>query len=361
MRFVHDTLPQRVVFATGGAAGAVADEVSRLGAGRVMLIASRRSLVAQIGSVAQIASVAQIGAGLPVVLRHDEVVMHVPVDVALRARAAADAHDVDAIVCVGGGSATGLAKAVAMYRRVPIVAVPTTYAGSEATPVWGLTEGGTKTTGVDTAVLPRAVVYDAALLASLPVDLAVASGLNALAHGVDSMWAPRADPINQALAGEGIRALASGLSTVVAEPSSLVGIEETLYGAYLAAVAFASAGSGLHHKICHVLGGMFGLPHAQTHAVVLPHVLAFNVPAAPEAAHRIARALGAASATAGLAALRERLDAPRALAGLGMPEDGISRAVGPILAAAPPDNSTPVTPSNLSLLLRRAWAGEEPQ
>jgi alcohol dehydrogenase class IV len=354
MRFVHDTLPQRVVFATGGAADALAGEVARLGVRRVMLIASRRAD----------SPAATITAGLPVVLRHDEVVMHVPVEVARRARAAAEEYGVDGIVCVGGGSATGLAKAVALTRPVPIVAVPTTYAGSEATPVWGLTEEGTKTTGVDPAVLPRCVVYDAALLAGLPVELAVASGLNAVAHCVDSMWAPGTDPVDQALAGEGIRALADGLPTVAATPSGtgrLAGIEQALYGAYLAAVAFASAGSGLHHKICHVLGGMFALPHAQTHAVVLPHVLAFNAPAAPRAAQRIAAALGTASATGGLAALYQRLDPPRSLTQFGMPEEGIARAVEPVLAAAPPDNPAPITPSAVAALLRRAWAGEEPR
>jgi hypothetical protein len=166
------------------------------------------------------------------------------------------------IVCRRRGSTTGLAKAVALTTRIPIVAVPTTYAGSEATNVWGLTENATKTTGVDDRVLPAAVVYDAELTLSLPVALSVASGLNALAHCVDSLWAPRADPINQALAAEGIRALADGLPRIAGDPSDLAGRETALYGAYLAAVSFASAGSGLHHKICHVLGGT-ALPDAR--------------------------------------------------------------------------------------------------
>jgi alcohol dehydrogenase class IV len=242
-----------------------------------------------------------------------------------------------------------------MTTGLPIVAVPTTYAGSEATNVWGLTDGGTKTTGVDDKVLPRAIVYDAGLLVTLPARLSVASGLNAMAHCVDSMWGPRADPIDRALAGEGIRALRLGLPTVVRDPSSVEGIEQTLYGAYLAAVAFASAGSGLHHKICHVLGGMFDLPHAQTHAVVLPHVLAFNAPNAPEAERRIAAAFGSMTASAGLAALRAEVDAPRALRDHGMPEDGIATAVEPILAAVPVTNPTPVTRESLTALVRAAW------
>jgi maleylacetate reductase len=286
--------------------------------------------------------------------------MHVPVEVAERARAVAAEHEADALVCVGGGSTTGLAKAVALTTGLPIVAVPTTYAGSEATDVWGLTESGRKTTGVDPRVLPRAIVYDAGLMLGLPVPTSVTSGLNALAHCVDAMWGPRVDPIDQSLALEGIAALRAGLPRVAAEPSGLAGREQTLYGAYLSAVAFASAGSGLHHKICHVLGGMFGLPHAETHAVVLPYVLAFNAPAVPDLDHRMAGAFGSDSALAGLLALRDGLGAPRALRDLGMREDDIPSAVEPIVDASPPDNPTPVTRENIESLLRAAWEGKEP-
>ena len=188
--------------------------------------------------------------------------------------------------------------------------------------------------------------------------MTVASGLNALAHCVDAMWGPRVDPIDQVLAGEGIRALAEGLPRVAVDSASVPAIEQTLYGAYLAAVAFASAGSGMHHKICHVLGGMFNLPHAQTHAVVLPHVLAFNVDNAPQAERRIASAFGADTAVGGLALLRAALDAPKALKDYGMPEDGIAKALGPIMAAIPDSNPTPVTEENLRSLLRNAWAGD---
>jgi alcohol dehydrogenase class IV len=352
MRFTHQTLPQRVVFAAGESPAAVAAEVEALGGSKVMLIASDREK--------ELAD--PIAKEIPVLLRHEEVVMHVPVEVAGRAlRAAVDAG-VDILVSVGGGSTTGLAKAVALTTGLPIIAVPTTYAGSEATNVWGLTEGETKTTGVDDKVLPASVVYDAGLLSTLPGEMTVASGLNAMAHCVDSMWGPRTDPIDRALAQEGIRALATGLPAVAADSTGVEGIEQTLYGAYLAAVAFASAGSGMHHKICHVLGGMFNLPHAQTHAVVLPYVLAFNAPRAPEAEARIAQALGTVfrtrTANGGLAALRRTLDAPQALRDFCMPEDGITKALGPITQAIPADNPTPVTDENLTALLKAAWAGD---
>jgi maleylacetate reductase len=350
MRFVHDTLPQRVRFGSGEAAVGLRDEIDRLGAGRVMLIASANAMRAA----------DEIAVGVPVAVRHDEVVMHVPVEVAERARAAADRGGVDALVSVGGGSATGLAKAVAMTSGLPIVAVPTTYAGSEATPVWGLTEGAAKTTGTDLAVLPKVIVYDAALTTSLPVELSVASGLNALAHCVDAMWAPNADPINAALAAEGIKSLAAGLPRVVAEPGGLDGREPVLYAAYLSAAAFASAGSALHHKICHVLGGKYNLPHAQTHAIVLPYVLAFNGPAAPGAERRIAAAFGSDTAIGGLQALRRQLQAPRALRDYGLAEESIPEAAEAILPAVPPSNPRPVSAEDLRALLRAAWSGADP-
>jgi len=350
MRFVHDTLPQRVRFGSGAAADSLRTEIGGLGAARVMLIASKSGM--------RLAD--EIAAGLPVALRYDDVVMHVPVEVAERARDAAAANGIDALVSVGGGSTTGLAKAIAMTTGLPIIAVPTTYAGSEATPVWGLTEGAKKTTGTDLRVLPRVIVYDAALTTSLPVAMSVASGLNALAHCVDAMWGPSADPINTVLASEGIRSLAAGLPKVVSDPEGLDGREHVLYAAYLSAAAFASAGSGLHHKICHVLGGKYNLPHAQTHATVLPYVLAFNGPAAPGAERRIAGAFGAERAIDGLQALKRELDAPRALRDYGFAEDSIAAAAEAILPSVPPSNPRPVTAADLRALLRAAWSGADP-
>ncbi|MCX2750054.1 maleylacetate reductase [Arthrobacter sp. MI7-26] len=349
--FDHLTLGQRVLFGSGKASEHLTAEVVRLAARRVMVIAA--------SSEVEIAR--SITSGIRVELWYDEVVMHVPVRVAERARAAATRAGIDLIVSVGGGSTTGLAKAIALTEGIPIIAVPTTYAGSEATNVWGVTEGARKGTGVDDQVLPVTVVYDASLTLSLPVGLSVASGLNGLAHCVDSLWGPRADPINAAIAAEGIRALAEGLPAIVADPAGLEGREQALYGAYLAAVSFASAGSGMHHKICHVLGGTFDLPHAQTHATVLPYVLAFNAPYAADAASRIAAGFGAADALEGLQALREKLDAPRALADYGFTEDGIAKAVQIALPAIPASNPRPVTEANLTALLHAAMTGQDPK
>ena len=350
LNFEHVTLGQRVLFGSGKAAENLAAEVARLGARKVMVIASEFE--------APIAR--KVTVGIDVALNYDDVAPHVPIEKAEKARTAAAEHGIDLLVCVGGGSTTGLAKAIAMTTGLPIVAVPTTYAGSEATNVWGLTEAARKTTGIDDRVLPVTVVYDAELTLSLPAELSVASGLNALAHCVDSMWGPRADPINQALAAEGIRALNAGLPAVKADPAGLAGREQALYGAYLAAVSFASAGSGMHHKICHVLGGTWNMPHAQTHATVLPYVLAFNAPAAPDAAARIAAAFGSDDAVQGLNKLRTSLDAPKALKDYGFTEENIPEAVGLILPVIPASNPRQATEENLTELLAAATAGATP-
>ncbi|MCW2134391.1 maleylacetate reductase [Arthrobacter sp. VKM Ac-2550] len=350
LNFEHVTLGQRVLFGSGKAAENLCAEVTRLGAQKVMVIASEFE--------APIAK--RVTADISVALDYDDVAPHVPIEKAEKARAAAAEHGIDLLVCVGGGSTTGLAKAIALTTGLPIIAVPTTYAGSEATNVWGLTEAARKTTGIDDRVLPATVVYDAELTLSLPADLSVASGLNALAHCVDSMWGPRVDPINQALAAEGIRALNQGLPLVKQDPANLAGREQALYGAYLAAVAFASAGSGMHHKICHVLGGTWNMPHAQTHATVMPYVLAFNAPEAPDAANRIAAAFGTDNAVEGLNRLRATLDAPKALKDYGFAEDNIAEAVDIILPVIPASNPRTPTEQNLTELLRAATAGTTP-
>lgn len=345
--FEHTTLGQRVLFGTGRAAKHLAAEIARLDAHNVMVIASVRDRP----------EVERITAGLPVALIDDDIAAHVPIGKAEKARAAASKSGIDLLVSLGGGSATGLAKAIALTSGLPIIAVPTTYAGSEATNMWGLTEASRKATGIDDRVLPITVIYDAELTLSLPHDLSVTSGLNALAHSIDSMWAPHTDPINQTLALEGIRALNHSLPLISANPGDVAGRERALYGAYLSAVAFTSAGSGMHHKICHVLGGRWNLPHAETHTVVLPHVLAFNAPAAPDAANRIALAFGAETALAGLTALGTMLGAPTALGELGLAEEDIEEAVQLILPVIPESNPRPVTEENLTALLTAALAG----
>ena len=350
VRFCHESLPQRIRFASGESREGLAAELEVLGATRPMLIAANAERALALKVVSDVA----------VVAHHENVVMHVPLEVAEEAREVATASKADVLVSVGGGSTTGLAKAIALTTGLPIVAVPTTYAGSEATNVWGITEQNRKTTGVDDRVLPRAIVYDAELTLSLPAGLSVASGMNSLAHGVDSLWGPRRSPISDVLATEAIRALNTGLPQVQAQPDAVDGREQVLYAAYLAAAAFSSAGSGLHHKICHVLGGMFNLPHAQTHATVLPYVLAFNGPAAPDACVRMASAFSCTTALEGLQRLRRTVNAPCALRDYGMSRDGIPAAAATICESVPASNPRSVSETQLVTLLEAAWAGADP-
>ena len=354
LTFNHRLLTQEVRFGTGLAAVNVGQAVTSLGASRPMLITSAR----------EESQARRITDGTGVAAVFTDVVMHVPREVAERARRVAADADVDALIAIGGGSTIGLAKAVALTSGLPIIAVPTTYAGSEATAVWGMTENRTKTTGTDTAVLPRIVVYDSDLLSTLPTGMTVASGLNALAHCVDSLWAPKADPINRAHALEGARLLRDGLvglsaahgaADEVRAAQEVASRELTLAGCYLAALSFSSAGSGLHHKICHVLGGTFNLPHAETHAIVLPHVLRFNA-AAGDAAHvgRLAEVFGVEDAVEGLEQLYERINAPRHLGEIGFTEENIPEATERIIAAAPKDNPVPVTDDAMTRLLMQA-------
>lgn len=349
LQFTYDVLPGRVVFGAGIAQTAPAAEIERLGARRVLVVAaqSEEALARRLAEpfADRVAAV------------FTSVRPHVPVAVAKDARALASVVSADALLSVGGGSTTGTAKAVALTSGLPIVAVPTTYAGSEVTPVWGLTEQARKTTGTDPRVLPRAVVYDPELTLTLPADLSAASGLNAMAHCVEAFWAPGRNPISSLAAEEGIRALAAGLPAVVDDPGDIAARSDLLYGAYLAGSAFAVAGSGLHHKICHALGGAYDLPHAATHAIVLPHVLAFNAPAAPDATQRIGRALGSDDPVSALHALAARVGIPRGLRELGMRKEQVDEAADKVADAVPADNPRPVNRAALAGIIHAAWAG----
>ncbi|MEV6749352.1 maleylacetate reductase [Streptomyces sp. NPDC051080] len=348
--FTYDGLPGRVVFGPGVASTRLLAEVDAFGARRILLIAGESESALARELCAPFAD--------RVTATFSGVRPHVPVEVAESAREAAVGADL--VLCVGGGSTTGTAKAVALTTGLPIVAIPTTYAGSEVTPVWGMTQGSRKTTGTDPMVLPRTVVYDPDLTLTLPAALSVASGLNAMAHCVEAFWAPRRNPVSSAVAADGIRHLAAGLPVIATDPQDGGARADLLLGAYLAGSAFAVAGSGLHHKICHVLGGAFDLPHAETHAIVLPHVLAFNAPHAPRAANRIAAALGKDDAVQGLHELGHKLGVPAGLRELGLGEADVDAVLDDILALAPADNPTPVTADGVRTLLHAAWAGAVP-
>src|SRR4029453_5860817 len=324
--FTYTALPMRVVFGAGALA-TLPDEVDALGLTRVLVLCSPEQEV----TGKQVA--AALGAKAVGVL--PEARTHVPVEVAHRARELAAELGADGCVAVGGGSAVGLGKAIALEHDLPVIAVPTTYAGSEMTPVWGLTEGGQKRTGRDVRVLPKTVVYDPEMTLTLPAQMSVTSGMNAIAHAVEGLYAPDATPIVSLRAEEGARALAAPLRRVAADGSDLDARGEAQYGAWLCGAVLAATTMALHHKLCHTLGGTLDLPHAQTHTVVLPHALAYNLPAAPDAVAALSRALGGTSDPAReLWELAGRLDAPRSLAELGMQEADIPAIAG--LAVANP-------------------------
>ncbi|MGW1887221.1 maleylacetate reductase [Streptomyces sp. NPDC001970] len=285
--------------------------------------------------------------------------MHVPVDVAQRAREVASRVGADGCVAVGGGSTIGLGKAIALESGLPIIAVPTTYAGSEMTSVWGLTENGEKRTGRGARVLPRSVIYDPELTLQLPPTLSVTSGMNAIAHAVEALYAPNASPVISLMAEEGARAMVQGLPRVAAEPTDEEGRTAMLYGAWLCGACLGATTMSLHHKLCHILGGAFGLPHADAHTVVLPHVLAFNAPAAPAMAAALGRALDTNSPARELHALGTALGAPRSLGELGLRETDLDLAVE-LATRNPYANPRPVTPEGVRHILMAALSGRPP-
>jgi maleylacetate reductase len=353
--FTYDALPGRVVFGAGASRQRLGEEVARLGAERVLLVATERGLDLAEELAAPLGD-RRVGA-------FSDVRPHVPIEVARAARDLARASEADCLLCIGGGSTTGTAKVVALEVPLPIVAVPTTYAGSEMTPIWGLTKTRRKTTGRAMSVLPKVVIYDPELTVSLPPSITGPSAMNALAHCVEAFYAPGANPITSLVAEEGIRALARGLPVAVERPEDLDGRAETLYGAYLAGAALAAAGAGLHHKVCHVLGGAYDLPHAELHTVVLPHAVAFNQPAIPAIMERVARALGDAGGDGAATALHDlagRIGTPRALRDIGMKEQDLGEAVSLVLEQAPRDNPRPVDEAGVRAILEGAFEGRRP-
>lgn len=257
---------------------------------------------------------------------------HTPVEISESVAARARDVGADCTIGVGGGSTIGLGKAIALRAGIPQIALPTTYAGSECTPILGETAGGEKRTQRNPLVVPLGIVYDPELTLTLPAGTSGMSGLNALAHAVEAMYSPEPSPLLLELASEGVRALAHALPQVVEAPSDLEARTNALYGAWLCGTCLATSAMALHHKVCHVLGGLFDLPHAETHALALPYVVAFNAPAVPSAVERLGRALAVDDPVAALFELGSALGAPRSLAELGVPRDGLDRTVALILS-----------------------------
>lgn len=354
--FTYTGLPARVVFGTGTLAR-VHSEVERLGILRALVLTTPpqaehgRAVAEHLGDRA-----AGVFSGA---------MMHTPVEVTRAALAALGEVRADGVVAIGGGSTIGLGKAIAARTGVPQLAIPTTYAGSEMTPILGETEAGQKTTRRTLDVLPETVIYDVDLTLGLPVALSGTSGINAIAHAVEALYAHDANPIISLMAEQGIAALARALPVIAGDPGDRAARRDALYGAWLCAVCLGSVAMALHHKLCHVLGGTFALPHAETHTVVLPHAVAYNAPAAPEAMARIAHALGVSGASGvdaatGLYDLAGAVGARRSLAELGMPAAGLDRAAE-LAVQSPYGNPRPIERAAIRELLERAFTGAPPR
>jgi maleylacetate reductase len=266
------------------------------------------------------------------------------------ARDEADRAGADCVVAAGGGSTIGLGKAIALHSSLPIVAVPTTYAGSEMTPIYGLTESGIKRTGRDRKVLPETVIYDPLLTLDLPLAMSVASCFNAIAHAVEALYAEEINPVTTMMAEEGIRALSRGMLAVAKDPRDLDGRRDCLYGAWLCGSVLGTTSMALHHKLCHVLGGSWNLPHAEAHTIVLPHAVAYNYSAAPDAMKRIERAMG-------IFDLMRQLNAPVALKEIGMKHDDLDRAAS-LVMQGPYYNPRPTDRESIFRLLDDAFFGK---
>lgn len=349
--FIYDGLPSRVIFGAGSIEQ-VGDEIARLGVNNVLVLSTPRQRDLADAITGQLAGRA---AGV-----FDGAVMHVPAPVAAAACDLANRLGADACIALGGGSPIGLGKAIALQLGLPTLAVPTTYAGSEMTTIWGLTEDGVKRTGRDPRVLPKTVIYDPELTLSLPPAIAGPSGMNALAHCVEALYSDTGNPITSLMAQEGIAALARSLPKIVADPGDLAARSDALYGAWLAGASLGSVGMALHHKLSHTLGGSCNLPHAQTHCVLLPHVAAFNQSAAPAAMARMSRAMGVADTPSGLHDLARAIGAPTALKDIGMAEADLDKAAD-LATQRPYYNPRPVTRQAIRQLLDDAFYGRHPR
>lgn len=348
--FAYTALPARVIFGPGTLAQ-VPEEVRRLGCRRALVLSTPQ----QVNDARALADIlGDAGAGT-----FDGAAMHTPVEITERAIAVAKDNGIDCLIALGGGSAIGLGKAIALRTGLPQIAVPTTYAGSEATPISGETKDGLKTTQRTLDVLPKVIVYDVNLTLSLPPQMSVTSGFNAIAHAVEALYAQDANPIISNLAEQGIAVLARSLPRIVREPANYEARSDALFGAWACGTCLGSVGMALHHKLCHTLGGSFGMPHAETHTIILPHAVAYNAVAAPDAMKRVARALGVGDTAEGLFDLAKGLGTPVALKDVGMPETELDRAAE-LAVSNPYWNPQAIERAGIRRLLENAFHGRRP-
>lgn len=349
--FVYNAQAARVVFGAGSLQH-LGREIDALGARKALVLSTPE----QRASAEMIAGLlGPRAAGV-----FDRAVMHVPMETAREARELARKLGADCAVAIGGGSTTGLGKAIALDSGLPILAIPTTYAGSEMTPIYGITEGGMKKTGKDSRVLPRTVIYDPELTLGLPVGMSITSGINAIAHAAEGLYSVDSNPVMDLMAKEGIAAMGRALPAIKNVANDMAARSDALYGAWLCGTVLGNVGMALHHKLCHTLGGSFNLPHAETHTIVLPHVLAYNAAAAPQAMLAIAAALQGTSAAQAVFDLAKNNGVPVALKDIGMKASDLDKACDIAMQNQYP-NPRPLERAAIRRLLLRAFEGQDPE
>ena len=345
-QFTYNANPSRVLFGSGTSTQ-LAGEISALGCSRALILSTPQQV--------ELAEKTRVDIGPLATATFTGAAMHTPVAVTDEAIKNVEQSTIDCLVPVGGGSTIGLSKAIALRTGLPQIALPTTYAGSELTPLLGQTEDGVKTTQRTIKVLPEVVIYDVDLTLTLPTALSVTSGINAMAHAIEALYAENRNPVISMLAEEGIRALYRTLEVISDKPSDVAARREALFGAWLCGTSLGSVGMALHHKLCHTLGGTFDLPHAETHTVLLPYVTAFNAVAVPEL-DALGRELNGTSLAVSIAELVDRTGAPKSLAAIGMPKDGLDRAAE-LAVSNPYFNPRKFSQGEIRELLENAFHG----
>ncbi|API58629.1 maleylacetate reductase [Tardibacter chloracetimidivorans] len=350
LSFTYESLPARIKFGRGTIAS-LADAIEEVAGTRALLLSTPQQT--------EQAREATLPAEGQIVGHFDGATMHTPLGVTEQALDVLKQTGADCVISFGGGSTIGLGKALALRTGVPQIAIPTTYAGSEVTPILGETVDGRKTTQRSPKILPNVVIYDVEFTLSLPPALSGISGLNAIAHAVEGLYARDTNPLVQLMAEAAVRTLATSLPRIMAAPQDIEARSQALFGAWLCGTVLGSVGMALHHKLCHTLGGAFDLPHAETHSIVLPHALAFNAPMIPEAMAALRRALGTEDPAGALFNLGRTVGAPASLKALGMPEAGIQTAAEQAVKN-PYWNPRPVEFEAIRTMVARAYAGERP-
>ncbi|MBB3610533.1 maleylacetate reductase [Rhizobium sp. BK602] len=349
LAFTYQGTAARIIFGNGASA-----DVGKW----VEVLECRRALVLSTPHQAADAEITAKRLGPLAVGTFTEATMHTPVEVTERALARAAELGADCVVSLGGGSTTGLGKAMAYRTDIPQIVIPTTYAGSEVTPILGQTEGGAKTTLRSPRVTPEVVIYDPELTVGLPVAMSVTSGLNAIAHAAEGLYAPDRNPITAMMAVDGMRALKEALPVLLERPRDAGAREKALYGAWLCGTVLGQVAMSLHHKICHTLGGSFDTPHAETHSIMLPHTIGFNAEAVPGLMTPISEIFGG-SPGQGLYDFAKSIGSPMALKDFGLTEADLDRAAD-IATKNPYSNPRQIDRTSIRALLQEAWSGTRP-